>query len=131
MNKANDAKAWQQKVQEETERVLERLMPSEHTVPHTLHQAMRYVTLGGGKRLRPLLVSAASELGNADAGAVEQAMAAVELIHVYSLVHDDMPAMDNDSLRRGKPTCHVRYGEAAALLVGRSFSGRVRGAEAQ
>lgn len=118
MNKANDAKAWQQKVQEETERVLERLMPSEHTVPHTLHQAMRYVTLGGGKRLRPLLVSAASELGNADAGAVEQAMAAVELIHVYSLVHDDMPAMDNDSLRRGKPTCHVRYGEAAALLVG-------------
>ena len=79
---------------------------------------MRYVTLGGGKRLRPLLVLAASELGAADEAAVAQAVAAVECIHVYSLVHDDMPAMDNDSLRRGKPTCHVQYGEAAALLAG-------------
>lgn len=79
---------------------------------------MRYVTLGGGKRLRPLLVLAASELGDADTEAVERAMAAVELIHVYSLVHDDMPAMDNDSLRRGKPTCHVQYDEATALLTG-------------
>ena len=79
---------------------------------------MRYVTLGGGKRLRPLLVLAASELGDADQNAVEQAMAAIEMVHVYSLVHDDMPAMDNDSLRRGKPTCHVKYDEATALLVG-------------
>ncbi len=118
MSKANDLKAWQQKAQAQTELVLERLMPPEHAVPQTLHQAMRYVTLGGGKRLRPLLVLAASELGEADQTAVEHAMAAVEMIHVYSLVHDDMPAMDNDSLRRGKPTCHVRYDEATALLTG-------------
>ncbi len=111
-------KAWQQKAQAQTELVLERMMPSENMVPHTLHQAMRYVTLGGGKRLRPLLVLAASELGSADVEAVGQAMAAVELIHVYSLVHDDMPAMDNDSLRRGKPTCHIQYDEATALLTG-------------
>lgn len=118
MSKANDLKAWQQKAQAQTELVLERMMPSENMVPHTLHQAMRYVTLGGGKRLRPLLVLAASELGSADVEAVGQAMAAVELIHVYSLVHDDMPAMDNDSLRRGKPTCHIQYDEATALLSG-------------
>ncbi|MDO5070641.1 MAG: polyprenyl synthetase family protein [Neisseria zoodegmatis] len=118
MSKANDLKAWQLKAQAQAELVLERMMPSENIVPHTLHQAMRYVTLGGGKRLRPLLVLAASELGDADTEAVERAMAAVELIHVYSLVHDDMPAMDNDSLRRGKPTCHVQYDEATALLTG-------------
>ena len=79
---------------------------------------MRYAALDGGKRLRPMLVLAASELGEAVHEAVEQAMAAIEMIHAYSLVHDDMPAMDNDSLRRGKPTCHVKYGEATALLVG-------------
>lgn len=79
---------------------------------------MRYAALDGGKRLRPMLVLAASELGEAVHEAVEQAMAAIEMIHVYSLVHDDMPAMDNDSLRRGKPTCHVQYDEATALLVG-------------
>lgn len=118
MNPANELKAWQQKAQAQTELLLERFLPSENQVPHTLHEAMRYVTLGGGKRLRPLLVLAASELGDADQNAVEQAMAAIEMVHVYSLVHDDMPAMDNDSLRRGKPTCHVKYGEATALLVG-------------
>lgn len=118
MNPANELKAWQQKAQAQTELLLERFLPSENQVPHTLHEAMHYVTLGGGKRLRPLLVLAASELGNADQNAVEQAMAAIEMVHVYSLVHDDMPAMDNDSLRRGKPTCHVKYDEATALLVG-------------
>ena len=118
MNPANELKAWQQKAQAQTELLLERFLPSENQVPHTLHEAMRYVTLGGGKRLRPLLVLAASELGDADQNAVEQAMAAIEMVHVYSLVHDDMPAMDNDSLRRGKPTCHVKYDEATALLVG-------------
>lgn len=114
----NDLKAWQQRAQAQTELVLERLLPSAETVPQKLHEAMRYVTLGGGKRLRPLLVSAAAELGEADETAVEHAMAAIEMVHVYSLVHDDMPAMDNDSLRRGKPTCHVQYDEATALLVG-------------
>ncbi|QEY23867.1 polyprenyl synthetase family protein [Neisseria animalis] len=118
MTQANDLKAWQQKAQAQTELVLERLLPSETQIPQRLHEAMRYVTLGGGKRLRPLLVLAASELGDADLTAVEQAMGAIEMVHVYSLVHDDMPAMDNDSLRRGKPTCHVQYGEATALLVG-------------
>ena len=118
MNPANELKVWQQKAQAQTELLLERFLPSEKQVPHTLHEAMRYVTLGGGKRLRPLLVLAASELGDADQNAVEQAMAAIEMVHVYSLVHDDMPAMDNDSLRRGKPTCHVQYDEATALLVG-------------
>ena len=118
MNPANELKAWQQKAQAQTELLLERFLPSENQVPHTLHEAMRYVTLGGGKRLRPLLVLAASELGDADQNAVEQAMTAIEMVHVYSLVHDDMPAMDNDSLRRGKPTCHVKYDEATALLVG-------------
>ena len=118
MNPANELKAWQQKAQAQTELLLERFLPSENQVPHTLHEAMRYVTLGGGKRLRPLLVLAASELGDANQNAVEQAIAAIEMVHVYSLVHDDMPAMDNDSLRRGKPTCHVKYDEATALLVG-------------
>ncbi|WP_165007077.1 polyprenyl synthetase family protein [Neisseria yangbaofengii] len=118
MIQANDLKAWQQKAQAQTELLLERFLPSEHTKPAKLHEAMRYVTLGGGKRLRPLLVLAASELGEADNAAVEQAMGAIEMVHVYSLVHDDMPPMDNDSLRRGKPTCHVQYDEATALLVG-------------
>ncbi|MCF7528973.1 polyprenyl synthetase family protein [Neisseria lisongii] len=118
MTQANDLKSWQHQAQAQTELLLARLMPSENQTPHTLHQAMRYVTLGGGKRLRPLLVLAAAELGNADHAAVEAAMASVEMIHVYSLVHDDMPEMDNDSLRRGKPTCHVQYDQATALLTG-------------
>ncbi|MGF6147351.1 Farnesyl diphosphate synthase [Kingella potus] len=109
---------WQIRAQAQTELLLERLMPSENDTPQDLHRAMRYAVLGGGKRLRPLLVLAASEIGQADPAAVGQAMAAVELVHAYSLVHDDMPAMDNDSLRRGKPTCHIAYGEAAALLAG-------------
>ncbi|ENY0299589.1 polyprenyl synthetase family protein [Neisseria gonorrhoeae] len=118
MNPTNDLKAWQQRAQAQTELLLERFLPSENEIPHTLHEAMRYAALDGGKRLRPMLVLAASELGGAVADAVGQAMAAIEMIHVYSLVHDDMPAMDNDSLRRGKPTCHIKYGEATALLTG-------------
>ncbi|HFC8075205.1 TPA: polyprenyl synthetase family protein [Neisseria meningitidis] len=118
MNPTNDLKAWQQRAQAQTELLLERFLPSENEIPRTLHEAMRYAALDGGKRLRPMLVLAASELGEAVHEAVEQAMAAIEMIHVYSLVHDDMPAMDNDSLRRGKPTCHIKYGEANALLTG-------------
>ena len=118
MSKANDLKTWQQQAQAQTELTLERMLPTAATVPNTLHEAMRYSALDGGKRLRPLLVLAAAELGDADAAALEQAMAAIEMVHVYSLVHDDMPPMDNDSLRRGKPTCHVQYDEATALLVG-------------
>lgn len=113
----DDFRQWQQQARERTERLLESFLPAPAD-NHNLHDAMRYSTLDGGKRLRPLLVLAASELGEPVQAACEAAMAAVECIHVYSLVHDDMPAMDNDSLRRGKPTCHVRYGEAAALLTG-------------
>ncbi|MFC2523960.1 MAG: polyprenyl synthetase family protein, partial [Lautropia mirabilis] len=86
--------------------------------PDRLHEAMRYAVLGGGKRVRPLLVYAAGELVGADARVLDGAACAVELIHVYSLVHDDMPAMDNDDMRRGKPTVHRQYGEAMAMLVG-------------
>lgn len=116
----NDLKwqQWQKRAQAQTELLLERLLPHHNTAPQILHQAMRYSVLNGGKRLRPLLVLAAAELGNNIREACEYAMAAVECIHVYSLVHDDMPAMDDDHLRRGKPTCHIKYGEAMALLVG-------------
>jgi farnesyl diphosphate synthase len=79
---------------------------------------MRYAVLDGGKRVRPLLVYAAGELHDADRAVLARAAAAVEMIHAYSLVHDDMPCMDDDALRRGKPTVHVKYDEASALLVG-------------
>lgn len=114
----NDLISWQQRAQAQTEILLERALPSVQLAPEKLHDAMRYVTLGGGKRLRPLLVWATAELGNGVQAACEAAVVAVECIHVYSLVHDDMPPMDNDSLRRGKPTCHVQYDDATALLVG-------------
>ena len=94
------------------------LLPSAEIAPQRLHEAMRYAVLDGGKRVRPLLAFAAGELAGAQAARVEIAAAAVELIHAYSLVHDDMPCMDDDVLRRGKPTCHVQYDEATALLVG-------------
>ncbi len=114
----NDFAAWQQHAQAQTEQVLARLLLPAEQVPARLHQAMRYVMLDGGKRLRPLLVLAAARLGQAEQSALAHALAAVECIHVYSLVHDDMPEMDNDSLRRGKPTCHIAYDQATALLVG-------------
>jgi farnesyl diphosphate synthase len=86
--------------------------------PAPLSDAMRYAVLGGGKRLRPLLVLAAGEAVGGHSDAVLRAACAVELIHAYSLVHDDLPCMDNDVLRRGKPTVHVKFGEAGALLAG-------------
>jgi farnesyl diphosphate synthase len=98
--------------------VLRNLLPSADVAPQRLHAAMRYSVLDGGKRVRPLLAFAAGELAGADVTRVNYAAAAVELIHAYSLVHDDMPCMDDDVLRRGKPTCHVEYDEATALLVG-------------
>ena len=118
MTAKNDFSGWQSRARAQTELILERVLPAASKQPESLHQAMRYAVLDGGKRLRPLLVLAAAELGKSVQAACEQAAAAVECIHVYSLVHDDMPAMDNDTLRRGKPTCHVRYDEATALLVG-------------
>ena len=105
-------------IQARMEAVLARLLPAAHVAPARLHEAMRYATLEGGKRVRPLLAFAAGEVSNAPAERVDIAAAAVELIHAYSLVHDDMPCMDDDVLRRGKPTVHVEYDEATALLVG-------------
>ena len=113
-----DFPAWLTATQAQAETTVERYLPSTSTGQDTLHEAMSYVSVGGGKRFRPLLVAAAARLGAAEAEALSQAMAAIEYVHVYSLVHDDMPEMDNDSLRRGKPTCHVQYDQATALLVG-------------
>ena len=113
-----DFQAWVADRQAHFETVLEACLPDSSATPQRLHAAMRYVALGGGKRIRPLLAYAAGELAGGDAAALDRVAAAVEMIHVYSLVHDDMPCMDNDILRRGKPTCHVQYDEATALLVG-------------
>jgi farnesyl diphosphate synthase len=114
------------RVQARIESTLERFLPSATTAPQRLHQAMRYAVLGGGKRIRPLLAFAAGEAAAgkpqlADAGRLEILGCALECIHAYSLVHDDLPCMDDDVLRRGKPACHVEYDEATALLVGDSL----------
>jgi farnesyl diphosphate synthase len=101
-----------------TEARLQAVLPSADAAPQRLHQAMRYAVLGAGKRVRPLLAYAAGELAQADVDRVTSAGVAVELIHAYSLVHDDLPCMDDDVLRRGKPTCHVEFDEATALLAG-------------
>ncbi|MDP2169227.1 MAG: polyprenyl synthetase family protein [Rhodocyclaceae bacterium] len=105
-------------IQRRTEVALTRCLPPDTTAPARLHEAMRYSVLGGGKRMRPLLCHAAGEALGADPQRVDVVACAVELIHTYSLVHDDLPCMDNDVLRRGRPTCHVEYDEATALLVG-------------
>ena len=109
---------WMKTVQAGSERDLSAYLPAAVAVPTKLHAAMRYALLGGGKRVRPLLVYAAGALFGADAAILSRAAAALEMIHAYSLVHDDMPCMDDDELRRGKPTVHVAYDEATALLVG-------------
>jgi farnesyl diphosphate synthase len=98
--------------------VLARLLPPEDQPPHELHRAMRYAVLGGGKRLRPVLVYAVGSALGAALERLDAAAAAVEIIHAYSLVHDDLPAMDDDDLRRGRPTCHIVFGEAMAILAG-------------
>ncbi len=103
---------------ERVNRALEGWLPGEDRLPRRLHQAMRYATLNGGKRVRPLLVYGAGLACGGGLSALDRAAAAVELIHSYSLVHDDLPAMDDDDLRRGKPTCHRAYDEATAILVG-------------
>ena len=116
-----DFQSWIAAQQVRFEDVLGELLPRAEAAPQRLHEAMRYAVLDGGKRVRPLLAFAAGELAGADVARVNIAAAAVELIHAYSLVHDDMPCMDDDVLRRGKPTCHVQYDEATALLVGDSL----------
>ncbi|MGC4028292.1 MAG: polyprenyl synthetase family protein [Steroidobacteraceae bacterium] len=100
------------------ERVLTQYLATDDAPTQRLHEAMRYSTLGGGKRLRPVLVYCTGEACGAAPEALDEPAAAVELIHVYSLVHDDLPAMDDDDLRRGRPTCHKAYDEGTAVLVG-------------
>ena len=119
-----DLRSWSDACVREVELALERWVTSDapagldHGAPAELVQAMRYAVLDGGKRLRPMLALAACEAVQGNPQAAMRAACAVELIHAYSLVHDDMPCMDNDILRRGKPTVHVRFGEATALLAG-------------
>jgi farnesyl diphosphate synthase/geranylgeranyl diphosphate synthase type II len=97
---------------------LARVLPGDDLPPVELHRAMRYAVLGGGKRLRPLLVYAAGHALGSDGPVLDAPACAVEIIHAYSLVHDDLPAMDDDDLRRGRPTCHIVFGEAMAILAG-------------
>ena len=112
---------WMAGTQARTETALARFLPPADSLPHRLHEAMRYATLGGGKRVRPLLAFAAGELTDAAPEHLDVVACAVEMIHAYSLVHDDLPCMDDDVLRRGRPTCHVEYDEPTALLVGDSL----------
>ena len=111
---AAQLESWQRRMEDA---LAARLPPSDR-VPARLHEAMRYSVLGGGKRIRPALLFATARALGLSEDQVEAAACAIELVHVYSLVHDDLPAMDNDDLRRGRPTCHRAYDEATALLVG-------------
>jgi geranylgeranyl diphosphate synthase type II len=120
-----DVKSLIQEGAELTDRALEALLPAADTVPASIHGAMRHSTFAGGKRLRPVL---AMQAGVTIAGAlpkgIERLGAALEMLHTYSLIHDDLPALDNDDLRRGKPTCHVAFGEAIAILAGDALQTR-------
>lgn len=100
------------------EEALDRYLPSADTPPQLVHQAMRHSVFAGGKRLRPILVISGAEVAGAPPGQVMLSACAVELVHTYSLIHDDLPAMDNSPTRRGRPTCHVVFGEAIAVLAG-------------
>jgi geranylgeranyl diphosphate synthase, type II len=100
------------------DRILDQHLPSADTPPQSIHEAMRYAVLGGGKRIRPILAIAAAEACGADPEPLLQQFAALELIHTYSLVHDDLPALDNDDYRRGRKTTHVMFGEALGILTG-------------
>jgi len=109
---------WMSHIQERTEAALARALPAPEIAPARLHEAMRYAVLGGGKRVRPLLVHAAGDVSGGAPERLDRVACAIEMIHAYSLVHDDMPCMDDDTLRRGKPTVHVQFDDATALLVG-------------
>ena len=111
---AAEVAAWQARF----ESVLDRRLPAEGRDPVVLHRAMRYSALGGGKRIRPVLVYATGKALGLTAESLDPVAAAIELIHDYSLVHDDLPAMDDDDLRRGRPTCHRAFDEATAILAG-------------
>jgi farnesyl diphosphate synthase len=112
------------RLRDRIESQLDAALPSPADAPHRLHQAMRHSVLGGGKRMRPLLVHAAGEVFGTDPHQLDAPAMAVELIHAYSLVHDDLPAMDDDALRRGKPTTHIAFDEATAILAGDALQTR-------
>ena len=114
MSFQNQIKDYQSRV----ETTLDHWLPASDIQPTHLHGAMRYAVLGDGKRIRPLLVYASGAAFNVDYSALDGAACAVEMIHAYSLIHDDLPAMDDDDLRRGKPTCHKKFDEATAILAG-------------
>lgn len=113
--------SYLQSTHADIEAALQELLPAGDVVPHSLHSAMRHSMFAGGKRLRPILTVAACEACGGDRAAAIPAGCAVECIHTYSLIHDDLPCMDNDDFRRGRPTCHKVYGEAVALLAGDAF----------
>jgi geranylgeranyl diphosphate synthase type II len=120
-----DVKSLIQEGAELTDQALEKLLPSDETVPASIHGAMRHSTFAGGKRLRPVLaMQAAITIAGALPRGIEKLGAALEMLHTYSLIHDDLPALDNDDLRRGKPTCHVAFGEAIAILAGDALQTR-------
>jgi len=114
---------WRDRIESQ----LDASLPSPSDAPRGLHQAMRYAVLGGGKRMRPLLVYASGRVFGADENALDAPAMAVELIHAYSLVHDDLPAMDDDALRRGRPTTHIAFDEATAILAGDALQTRAFG----
>jgi geranylgeranyl diphosphate synthase type II len=120
-----DVKSLTKDAADRTDRALEELIPTVETVPASIHGAMRHSTFAGGKRLRPLLAyqAAVTIAGRLPEG-IEKLGAAIEMLHTYSLIHDDLPALDNDDLRRGKPTCHVVFGEAIAILAGDALQTR-------
>ena len=124
MTSAFQFQEWLAHHSERAEAALDCLLDSASTTPNRLHEAMRYAAQGGGKRIRPLLVYAAGSLGDAKTEALDAAAVAIECIHAYSLVHDDLPCMDDDDLRRGRPTVHKAFDEATALLVGDSLQTR-------
>jgi len=112
---------WQQRIEQQ---LVIALSPAQDDVPAILQQAMHYAVTGGGKRIRPLLVYASGYLFQAEEATLDACASAVELIHAYSLVHDDLPAMDDDTLRRGRPTTHIAFGEAIAILAGDALQAR-------
>ncbi|MFP5204680.1 MAG: polyprenyl synthetase family protein [Acidobacteriota bacterium] len=122
---AVNVKSLIQEGAELTDRALEALLPSADTVPASIHGAMRHSVFAGGKRLRPVLaMQAGITLAGTVPRGIERLGAAIEMLHTYSLIHDDLPALDNDDLRRGRPTCHVAFGEAIAILAGDALQTR-------
>src|SRR3569623_1654936 len=120
-----DVKSLIQEGADLTDRALEALIPSSQIVPASIHGAMRHSVFAGGKRLRPVLaMQAAATIAGSVPRGIERLGAAIEMLHTYSLIHDDLPALDNDDLRRGKPTCHVAFGEAIAILAGDALQTR-------